>query len=655
MTSRRGLRPLSLPAITDEAARLVRRRPGLYFGLSLPATLPLLFALVAYLRHVSYFAGSVEAYRPILLRHSLLIGLLLVLRWISHGAICHAAAAELEGRPVELGEAWKAALKASPSLVFGGLLAWGLTGFASLMFIFPGLFVAGLLASVPFHVMIEEARWWGILRQAMKTQSGSVIRTLELQLMLLVGLVIGVAGLMALVPFALWLLKAAIPGQTTWLEQGLSTGNPIYVVSMSVIGLLIMEPVRIIAQFRLALDGKIRREGYDLLDRVTRLTGVDLRKAALGLLLPLLLLVGAGHAEAEPLSVGRYRERLAEARAVVKAQLARLDEGEELETAELERIEQGLRDLQVRRGERVYSLGSGGMDGFAKSLRKALPEAAIRKLRGLDRRLETLDRGARSIAGADPRKTMEVEQQVQDILSQSRFQRRARHRHDMPRDLSTVDSTLQSISNWLSSFKWPRMTWLKTFGDWVSSWFKMPKFNVPKVASGFAGFSQIVIVVILVVVLALVAWAIIRKLNPGGEAVPEVTISMPAGGYTAPVVAYETTEESWRSDARRFAGGGDYPLAVRSSYAGLLLTLNRLGWIEFDKTRTNWEYLQSVKRRNKTIARRMRPLTKVFDEKWYGKKDCTEEDYQTFRAELDRVVREVDRGDDDGDDRDGEA
>ena len=94
MTSRRGLRPLSLPAITDEAARLVRRRPGLYFGLSLPATLPLLFALVAYLRHVSYFAGSVEAYRPILLRHSLLIGLLLVLRWISHGAICHAAAAE---------------------------------------------------------------------------------------------------------------------------------------------------------------------------------------------------------------------------------------------------------------------------------------------------------------------------------------------------------------------------------------------------------------------------------------------------------------------------------------------------------------------------------------------------------------------------------
>ena len=127
-----------------------------------------------------------------------------------------------------------------------------------------------------------------------------------------------------------------------------------------------------------------------------------------------------------------------------------------------------------------------------------------------------------------------------------------------------------------------------------------------------------------------------------------VTISMPAGGYAAPVVAYETTEESWRSDARRFANGGDFPLAVRSSYAGLLLTLNRLGWIEFDKTRTNWEYLQSVKRRNKTVARRMRPLTKVFDEKWYGKKDCSEEDYQRFREELDRVVREVDSDDDDG-------
>ncbi len=105
---------------------------------------------------------------------------------------------------------------------------------------------------------------------------------------------------------------------------------------------------------------------------------------------------------------------------------------------------------------------------------------------------------------------------------------------------------------------------------------------------------------------------------------------------TQAILAQEPT--SFLDEATRLAQGGDPRAALRALYVATLVTLDRARLIEFDPTRTNWQYLRGMPRGEVRDA--FAAFTRLFDHKWYGHEPTTMEDYERGRALADRVCAE---------------
>jgi len=266
MDNRGGLRPLALSAILDEATRLMRHRAGRFYGISLVATAPLVFAVIHFLRHVYIYSGPVDAYEPELLKRALLLGLALLLRWISHGALCAAAIAEFEGHPIALGEAWRRALRRSGSLIFLGLITWLCVGLGSLLFFIPGLLALGILNHGTYYVMVEERSYFSALRASLRDGSGTISKAGALEGMLAICVAMLAASILFSTPFFLGISSELFGFDASELRVLFSVTNPVFGIGVVLVAFVLVEPLRILALARLVLDQKIRSEGYDLLD-----------------------------------------------------------------------------------------------------------------------------------------------------------------------------------------------------------------------------------------------------------------------------------------------------------------------------------------------------------------------------------------------------
>jgi hypothetical protein len=82
------------------------------------------------------------------------------------------------------------------------------------------------------------------------------------------------------------------------------------------------------------------------------------------------------------------------------------------------------------------------------------------------------------------------------------------------------------------------------------------------------------------------------------------------------------------ADAR--ARDGDYLGAVRTLYLAVLAMLHQARLIRYERTRTNGEYADQLRRRG-PLYRPFLGLTGLFEVKWYGERACQPQDYQTCR------------------------
>lgn len=82
-----------------------------------------------------------------------------------------------------------------------------------------------------------------------------------------------------------------------------------------------------------------------------------------------------------------------------------------------------------------------------------------------------------------------------------------------------------------------------------------------------------------------------------------------------------------KQKAENFAESGDFREAIRSLYQALLIILDRRGILEFEKSMTNWENLEKIKEKEEIFGP-FQQFTCFFDEKWYGQKSCTIEDFR---------------------------
>ena len=93
----------------------------------------------------------------------------------------------------------------------------------------------------------------------------------------------------------------------------------------------------------------------------------------------------------------------------------------------------------------------------------------------------------------------------------------------------------------------------------------------------------------------------------------------------------ELTAEEALTRAHSLSRDGDYRAAVRYLYLSTLLLLDERGVLRYDRSRTNREYLGTVRDRPE-VAATLRSVVEVFDRTWYGYQPLDAESYAAYEA-----------------------
>jgi hypothetical protein len=94
------------------------------------------------------------------------------------------------------------------------------------------------------------------------------------------------------------------------------------------------------------------------------------------------------------------------------------------------------------------------------------------------------------------------------------------------------------------------------------------------------------------------------------------------------------------AQAEREAAAGRYREALRLAYLALVARLDRAGVLPEDRSRTHWELLRELRRAGRDpLYQELAPITRRLDERLYGGRTTTVEDYHVCRAAHDQVVR----------------
>lgn len=88
--------------------------------------------------------------------------------------------------------------------------------------------------------------------------------------------------------------------------------------------------------------------------------------------------------------------------------------------------------------------------------------------------------------------------------------------------------------------------------------------------------------------------------------------------------------------AQSLSRKGDYRLALRYLYLSTLLLLSDRGLIQYDRTRTNREYLQNVGH-NPQLRATLQEIVEIFDRTWYGLSPPDAKTYDRFEALVHRL------------------
>jgi hypothetical protein len=88
--------------------------------------------------------------------------------------------------------------------------------------------------------------------------------------------------------------------------------------------------------------------------------------------------------------------------------------------------------------------------------------------------------------------------------------------------------------------------------------------------------------------------------------------------------------ESIKREAYEWSQKGDYRQAIRCLFLSLLLYLDKTGLLTYDPGKTNGQYLGEVHRGMADEAKTFASLTLLFERKWYGMEESSEQDFHQY-------------------------
>jgi hypothetical protein len=191
-----------------------------------------------------------------------------------------------------------------------------------------------------------------------------------------------------------------------------------------------------------------------------------------------------------------------------------------------------------------------------------------------------------------------------------------------PNDIKTLDDILSA-----PEFQWGIQS-MTAFERWLNDLMQKlaglldRSFQVPDISLSrhiLPAAALLVIAITLFFVLRSLQQALVAdaSLKPGEEANPG-----------------EVSAEGAFRKAQELGSAGSIRQAVRYLYLSTLLTLDEKGWLRYDRSQTNREYLRSLEERPQLQAN-LGEVIDVFDRVWYGLQPLEETDFHRY---ADRVA-----------------
>ena len=95
------------------------------------------------------------------------------------------------------------------------------------------------------------------------------------------------------------------------------------------------------------------------------------------------------------------------------------------------------------------------------------------------------------------------------------------------------------------------------------------------------------------------------------------------------------------NEARRFSNSNDLRTAVRYLYLSALLALDEKGALEYDRAKTNREYVSGLRRSGSPIefTNTLRDVIDVFDRVWYGFQPISQGEFDAYSQRVENLRR----------------
>jgi hypothetical protein len=209
----------------------------------------------------------------------------------------------------------------------------------------------------------------------------------------------------------------------------------------------------------------------------------------------------------------------------------------------------------------------------------------------------------------EPERVQRIQGHLRQILSEPEFQWR-----------SPEPTLLERVGRWIGER-------LEQFFDALG---RLLRFSPAPEAGRSELFFWVIYVLLVGGLIAALAWLLTRLARRvsarRADAVPRRRPTV-SSQVIEPQETVEADPPAWLEAARQHAEAGDYRRAYRAVFLAILIRLDRVGAIHFDRSRTNGEYLRSLRSRPALLAL-FGPLARDFDAVWYGCAPVTEQDYR---------------------------
>lgn len=574
------LRPKNAIALFDAAIRVCATTGGVW-AITLPASAGLIAALfnlgLAMQRHESLLA-PVSFWT-----------LAWAVRAVSQGAACYHLERQILATEPSVRRSFRAALERAPGLITASMSMLVLNTAIIALSLGVGFFFFGAHAAGYAAVMHGRGSALDVYGTAARLLGAARSSAPWVRLCGLTQLFVGL-NLFLAVAAALYVVRALFGFDVSFLQRFTAHDNGVWVATVAAVTFVLFEPVRAAAGTLLLIDGRVRQEGLDLLaaaEQLPRRRKKGLPAGAVGLMTLMALLLALPALGQSP------SERL---EAISQACSMTVDQADLEPTRFLdERDQQALARFVTRIEHTVWD--EEDCEEAEATLRAGLALMAT--------------------PSNAPEPAFDPAALARATLARPEFAA-------TPAGEATLATQEPDASHWWDAL-W-RALW-----EWVEKNKGRP-LETPSPSSGHPmAAANAVMIAAVVVIAALLGYLLLKGRAPKKH---EITVdesgTVSEVAQVDPASALARPADRWAGLADELAARGSFREAIRHLYLALLARLHHDGAIDYDPTRSNWDYLSTFKGPSPARSA-FRDLTRRFDFAWYGNLDVTSEAWLAFR------------------------